>query len=121
MPADQTNSKFEQFLAQLLESTEEGSVRWQDTASDTTFSTALPSGIVHIERDQWPDEEGNLFPVYIAYLYDRRGRLAEELTGGKMSDQGLLSRLYQLARRSARDTEGLLDRVAADLQSKKTG
>jgi|tagenome__1003787_1003787.scaffolds.fasta_scaffold17605291_2 hypothetical protein len=111
--------KFEAFLGQLLHSTENGKVDWEDTADEGAFMASLRHGVVHVERrfifDQ--DEERS-FPVYKAYLYDLKGRLAEELTASEMSDDSLLQRLFAEARRSARETDNLLDQVSADLQTR---
>ena len=111
------NPKFEAFLSGLLNATRNGEVDWRDTADDDTFMVELKHGFVHIERLRQLDDEDRPFVTFRAYLYDRKGRLADEISSGQMTIASVLIELFELARRSARETDSLLDQVAADLQT----
>lgn len=113
------NSKFEAFLGGLLDATRIHKVEWRDTADEDTFMADLTHGFVHVERRRDVDEDNRPLTYYRAYLYDRKGRLADEIGSGQMKGGGVLPELYDLARRSARETDSLLDLVSADLQTRE--
>jgi hypothetical protein len=112
------NPKFQGFLGGLLDATRNGRVDWQDTADEDTFMVDLKHGFVHVEQRREVDEENRPITYHRAYLYDRKGRLADEISSGQMGHGSVLSELFDLARRSARETDSLLDQVSADLQTR---
>ena|SRR5581483_4477354 len=112
------NPKFEAFLEELLQATKDGKVDWRDTADDDSFRVELKHGFVHVERQREVDDEDRPQTYYRAYLYDRKGRLADEIDSWQMMSGGaVLLELFERARRSARETDNLLDQVTADLQT----
>lgn len=115
------NRKFEDFLERLLDATYRGDVEWEDSADEAAFFVTLRHGSVHIERRYDFDEDDRQFPVFKAYLYNTKGRLAEDIGPREMRDDALLSRLFDEARRRARKADSLLDQVTADLQTKGAG
>jgi hypothetical protein len=112
------NPKYEAFLYGLLDATKDGKVEWRDTADEDTFMVELNHGFVHLERRPNVDEDDRPYTYFRAYLYDRKGRLADEISSGQMTSGSMLTELYELARRSARETDSLLDQVSADLQTR---
>ncbi len=113
------NPKFQTFLGGLLDATRNGKLDWRDTADEDTFMVELNHGFVHLERRREADEDERPHIYYRAYLYDRKGRLADEIGSWQMESKSVLSDLFDLARRSARETDSLLDQVSADLQGRE--
>src|SRR3954454_13052748 len=99
------NPKFEAFLDGLLRATKDGKLDWRDTADEDSFMVELNHGFVHVERRNVVDGEDRPTTYYQAYLYDRKGRLADEIGSGQMDNGSALSELFALARRSARETD----------------
>jgi hypothetical protein len=112
------NPKFEAVLVGLLDATRDGKVNWRETADDDTFMVELKDVFIHVERGRRVDEEGELSTWHRAYLIDRKGRLVDEIGSNDMDDRTVLAEIFELARRSALETDNLLDKVAADLQTR---
>ena len=77
-----------QLLDQLLGATENGDVAWQETADEDIFMAELKHGFVHVEQRREGGEDGQPWTTYRAYLYDRKGRLADEVVGFEARDEG---------------------------------
>jgi hypothetical protein len=125
MTVGHTEQQLMDLAAQLLASTQKGSLEWipsDDTS--TSFQTARRSGSVEITSD---DKDG-AFP-YTLTVYDSGGRRVESLTTGYfMNDAGLSAgprewnelwkQLYEAARGRALNIDtvirSLIDELKAD-------
>jgi hypothetical protein len=108
--------KFIKLLKELKSATENGKVSWSETMDENEFRVVLGPGMVRIGRHEALDEEDQSYLHYSAKLLNRDANIVEELRG--MDEQGLIADLFELARRSARGSERLLDDMLADVESR---
>ena len=111
------NEKIQRLVSDLLAATETGRVRWEDTADENTFRTSLRSGMVQVGKSAAPPEEEGMDACHQVSLFDRRGRLIEELTVPALKGWEELAHLFEAARRSARKTDEVLDQILAEIKS----
>jgi len=130
-----TKQKLLELANRLLEKTRAGTQRWEASASDQAFLTSFPKYSVKIGRVLDDDGENWVTVIWIYnevgneieaaredVLSERLGsplsetfpRHSERLQAPSVSD--VLKELYDEARRSALNVEGVLDELLASLQ-----
>jgi len=108
------NEKFVELLKKLLVRTEAGQLRWRETADDDMFRLTFQSGMVRIGPDERP------MKCYQAFLMTPDGRIVEEVRA--LEEEALydtLESLYFAARRQARESEGVLERLMAEIETSR--
>lgn len=111
------NSRFKQTLLQLLHKTSAGVLKWQETADDHAFRIGLGDGIIRIERRF---SYGGQNEDYIVRLFGITGREVESASSENEEDFDFLPGLFESARRSALDIDGLLDTIEKDIEAGKS-
>jgi len=114
--------KLVKLLQGLIDATTLGRIVWEETYDGSGFRVVTEHGMVRIGGD-WDDdrEEGTL----VVTLMDRKARVADEFRLTEKQDSGpgsaypIALQLSNIARRSARASEGLLDRMIADVDTLK--
>lgn len=108
------NPKFITLLTKLLEVSQAGRVKWEETPAEYTYRILLDHrAFVHVSR-QLTDFSENF--LYEATVVNTDGKPVEGIsvadtsadTSGT-SEIGLLRDLFDVARRSAMDVDGMLD------------
>jgi len=115
------NEKFVELLKKLLVRTEAGQLRWRETADDDMFRLTFQSGMVRIGPDHLYDEfHERPMKCYQAFLMTPDGRIVEEVRA--LEEEALydtLESLYFAARRQARESEGVLERLMAEIETSR--
>ncbi len=112
------SEKFIRLLTSLLEGTQEGKIKWSETASEKAFRVAFEPGLVRVavEYSDYTDCEN-----YFAFLQDRQGRTVDEIASyDNTAPQGLLRNLYIAARYSALRADDILEKMLMDAEIGKT-
>jgi hypothetical protein len=107
-------------IERLLTLTEEGKIDWKETASEDDFQAVVGQYVVAVFRTRESEDWDNSFAVRVA---DRKGTLLEEAvgisgtaeTGGILN--GMLSQLFQKARRKALNVDEALTELLSSLDS----
>src|SRR5712664_102730 len=105
------SAQFENLLTQLLQATKEKKVQWSETADEKSFRVGLGKGIVRITVDD---------DLATAVLINDAGKIADSLDqyhGRTPIFEGRpnLHELFDLARASALDVEGLVGGMLENL------
>ncbi|SRR6266404_8023910 len=105
-------------LGELLETTRLGVVGWQETAEENAFRIGLGDGMIRIQsRTNGDDDERN----YEAYLMNKQGRVVDEVTAWRNSSNYMILReLYEEARSSALNMDGVVKSMLSDLREGRT-
>jgi hypothetical protein len=78
MPSEATESKLTQVLFGLIDHSEVGRLRWEETAEENMFRTKLNSGMIRVGEDRDPIGKRH----YTVWIMDQEGRIVEELVRG---------------------------------------
>lgn len=123
-----TDAKLEKIIELLKNLTEAGRLGWTDTPDEATFRASLESGSVRITKGRT-----NLFPTsgtafittvspvdsYLLTILDGNGVPIEEFRPKEQKEVDALDNLYTLARRSALNTDNILDNIIQELDARK--
>ena len=107
-------------LKKLIERTQEGKIRWSETADPDVFIATVDTIGVIVKRMNWGRSGFESFKVEIL---NREGRIAEDLTIDDVTTADynplgdLIEQLHTLARRSALDAEATLDDLVQELDA----
>ncbi len=119
-----SNPKFVLLLKRLLEKTKLGRLKWQATSSPYAFRVGFERGLVRvgldaIEDDDEPAGTGSHYAVLIA----PPGQVLESVSGKIPSDGplpgDLLEELYAAARRTALDTDEVIEELLSHVDAEK--
>ena len=113
-----TAGKLVRLLHDLKTLTEQGRVTWSETADEDEFRVALKSGFLQISRGTSYTEEGDAVRHYVVTVLNREAKLVEELIGTEAATVELLRDLHELARRSARRGDNVIDDMLMDVESR---
>src|SRR5690349_21536726 len=111
MHENEVRNKFRKLVQQLISSTEHGKIIWTDTADEDAFRANMQGGMVRVQKRVRVYEESQEVAEYSLTLLDRKGRELDDYcpeTGPPESD---LANLWNLARRSSRETVDVLDNL----------
>lgn len=115
--------KLQELVEAVTGKTSAGALTWR-SFSDESFRVPIGSGYLHIVRDltRVEDSDGDSRPArtYLVQVTDAQGRVVTEATatqGFGEGDYPLLDGLFDAARRSALQTEGVLDQMLATLRA----
>jgi hypothetical protein len=100
------DNKYQKFVHQLIYRTETGMVKWTDTADEDAFRAQFRGAMVRVQRREYYHDDIGQVTEYSLVLLDEDGREADEYR----KDEKLVE-LWNVARRSARNAEVLLDRL----------
>jgi hypothetical protein len=90
MPTTSSSDRFSELFGLLREATDNGTIRWNETAEEDTFRAILEAGIVHLS----PNGLGG----HVLKVFDRRSDLAGTLTPTSPRDIEELARFYDRIR-----------------------
>ena len=117
-----TSDKIMKLLDKLKEATQGGRTRWAETADEDEFRVVFKTGMVRVGRAEAFDEDSGLWEKgYTATFLNRDGRVVEEFTRCRGEGHGLMAELFELARRSARRGDSLLDEMLAEVEGHGSG
>jgi len=107
------NLKTVKFFEEVLSKTKDGKIRWQPTAVDNHFITAL-GGHFTLSLSQYTDEAQDF--EYALVLKDQEGRILVRVASldDSIEFRGL-SELYETARRQALQVDDKIDQVLGEL------
>ena len=107
-------------LMRLLASgTSRKSLQWQVTADEDAFRLASAAGNVRIVRVEGFDRDAEETCVdRTLCVLNERGRTIEEYHPESAAERGLFDDLFVLARRSASNSDEVLDKLIGELQAK---
>jgi len=102
-------------MMRLTNGTHAGKLKWEETAEEEDFRLILDAGIIHIRRTNQirPD-----FGKYALLIFNKNNTLVGRLQPEIDPDKSNLSRLFDLARNSALNPSGLLDRLEEELKKR---
>jgi hypothetical protein len=118
------NPKFIRLLRGLLDATQKGEVRWEQTISEKDFRVQLEGGMVRvgevIRSETDDDDEGALTPY--ATLIGRGGKTLEFAWPEDLAPENLdmIKELYEAVRRQVLQVDDILDRLIQQVESGKT-
>src|SRR4051812_15998661 len=113
-----TTGKLVRLLQDLKILTEQGKVAWSETADEDEFRVALKSGFLQISRGTSYTEEGDAARHYLVTVLNREAKLIEDLVATEGDKAELLRSLPDLARRSARRGDNVIDDMLIDVESR---
>ena len=113
------NPKFMQLLASVKDATEQGRLKWAETIDEETFRVVLKGAIIRLSRVFVDDVDGGSFYV-VARLADHDGHTLDVWTVTDLpAEQSpeFLDSLFDLARRSAKNVDDLLDHLISEVEN----
>lgn len=103
-------TKFLELIQDLREATANGKVIWEDTADESMFRTVLGHGMIRIGKG---DESES---AYTVWLLRPDGTIADEIEVAVGTPEfEIMTDLYDMARRSVRGADDLLESMIDDL------
>ena len=116
-----TEERLESLISKLIYATREGYLQWSPTADDTSFRVSFQSGNISLKKDNGYDPE-MMEPYETRQLsvYNDKGRLIEEYhpSFSPTDTTKDFDELFTLARRSAYDTNNVLDALIGEIGKK---
>ena len=109
-----SSSVIDNLVSQLIEATAGGRVKWADTADEDSFRTPFKAGSIRISAQASTDEDGVPDTDYYLVIINKDGKIADEYSS--IEDDVKLGQLYELARRSARDSDAVINSILEELQ-----
>ena len=105
-------------LEGLVKRTTEGRLRWSQTARNDRYVTSVDAVSVAVEETEDQTSQGRGVITYRLDILDELGEIIESLTfrDTTAEQDELLARLYVLARRSARNLDSVLEKLAKGLE-----
>lgn len=113
--------KLQELLAVATNKTAAGDLKWR-AFSEESFRVPIGSGYLHISRGTTRvEDDGDSYPAqtYSARVTDEQGRVvaeADATQGFEGETLALLAGLFEVARKSALKSEGVLDKMLEALQ-----
>ena len=103
-------------MMRLINGTNAGKLKWEETAEDEDFRLILDAGIIHIRRsNQMRPGLGD----YALLIFNKNNTLVgRSQPKPDTEDMSHLSKLFDLARNSALNPSGLLDRLEEELKKR---
>jgi hypothetical protein len=117
------DDKLEELLRVAKSRTVDGELRWR-AFSDEAFRVPIGGGYLHVNRGmiRLEDEDGESHPArtYSAQVTDEQGRVVAETdaTVGYDGPVALLSELFEAARKSALQSEGVIEKMLGALRGR---
>ena len=117
------HAKFILLLESLKSASEAGRVEWTETLDVNTYRVPFDKASVRVGQfyDYDGDDKNDETPKYQAVLTDEKGNWLEVVTS--KDDDGryalLIMELFELARRSARKLDDLLDSLISNISTRK--
>ncbi|MBX9680447.1 MAG: hypothetical protein K2X38_16940 [Gemmataceae bacterium] len=109
MSNDNFNQMMQRLVRLLIDRTENGEQKWEDTADEDAFRSMLRTGFVRVNQntrhseDQYEPQVG-----YSITLLDKKGREVDVYAPGPQERTDDVVELWRLARRSARQGDELV-------------
>jgi hypothetical protein len=110
MPTINSSDRFSELFGLLKEATDNGTIRWDETAEEDTFRALLRAGIVHLAR--------NGLGGHVLKLFDRDNNLVGTLTPTSPGDSEELARFYDSIRSRARNVDETYNALLNELRSR---
>ncbi len=96
--------------------TEDGTLKWHPTADENTFRLSAPSANVRVTRSEEFDREAETpYTVRRLAVLNDKARVIEEYHPETIDQLAGFDSLFAEARRSAYDTDDILDKLMKDL------
>jgi hypothetical protein len=102
----------------LLRKTRENALKWKTSVDDETFRLESNAANLRLSRSKrWDADEEREFTNLTLTVLDSLSRIVEEYRPETSEECERMEELYALARRSALQTEKVLDKLLDELQS----
>jgi hypothetical protein len=113
-----TAERIEALMQLLLRGTRDNALQWQPTADENAFRLSSPTANIRLNRSEAFDEleHESYFHRTLSVLNDQ-ARLIEEYSPTTAAAKQAFDELYALARRSAYNTDAVLEKLMTELQS----
>ena len=109
----------EELVELLIQGTENRSLQWQATADENAFRLTSATGNVRISRSEVFDQEQmDYFTARSLCILNDKGRVVEERSPQLGAESQRFDDLFVLARRSAHQTQDVLEKIMRELRSK---
>ena len=108
----------DELIRLLIRATEEQSVSWQPTADEDAFRLNSKLGNIRISKPERFDQEMmDSYTVRNLSILNDRGRVVEEFAP-EQGDETDFDKLFTLARRSAHNTDAILEGMINEFKTK---
>jgi hypothetical protein len=113
MPGNET---FLALLDTLLQRTRNGKLTWSDTADENVFRLVMENGMIRVERDPSVSEDLDEAPDTLLVL-NRENKVVDRFVPKNRETSEKLSRLWEMARRSARNADQVLANLLQEIKA----
>jgi len=110
------NEKFLALLDRLLQRTRSGKLKWRDTADENAFRLVLSNGLIRVERNPSFSADTEEGPDTLLVL-NRENKVVDRFVPGNQEATEKLARLWEMARRSARNADQVLDDLLGEIEA----
>ena len=97
----------------LKNATQEGRVKWSETADTDTFRIVFDYAVVKISKSYNSEFDDTFIWLVVT---NPKGKTVEEVSLSQGPEYALLDELFSLARRSARNSESILEQIRKDIR-----
>lgn len=111
----EANPKYLALLESLIDATNRGRIRWEETASEDEFRTLINPEIVRIGRHLNREEFENYF---LLTLVNSGGKIIEQQAFSNGPDFEAAETLFEMARRDALRVDDFIDRMISAVKSR---
>ncbi len=109
--------KIERLINVLYNKTANHSVQWAVTSEEDAFRLPSDAANVRIERKEiFNQDHGEMYTKRVLEIFNKQGRLVDDYSPQSALEEKYFDDLFSLARRSAHNTDDLLDQLLDEIQ-----
>jgi hypothetical protein len=113
-----TAQRIKDLIQLLMRGTRAGSLKWQPTADEDSLRLSFPAGNIRLTRSlAYCAEEPEPYVSRSLLILNDKVRVIEEYSPSGSRDNEEFDELFTLARRSAYDTDEVLERLMGEIES----
>jgi len=106
-------------ISSLSNATGEGRIRWEETADEQSFRANFHRGSVKIGYIPEFDDGEGIRAAYLVTVHNQGGKVVESFEPMGPGQFSECRSLFELARRSAFDTESVIEGITAELNQSR--
>ena len=121
MSSEASSRKIERLIQVIADNTANKSLQWATTPDEDAFRLASDTANVQIQKFEVNDDEmEQSLTRRVLEIFNRQGRLVEEYKPRDEIQVKAFDELFDLARRSAYDTDDLLDKLLEEIGGERS-